>query len=586
MIGDRHPPLLVVWALVVVVGLGWGLGGFALVDQDEGRNGEVAREMAASGDYVLPHLNGLPYIDKPVLFFAAAAAVMEVLGPTELAARLTPFLCAMATALLVGLAGARWYGREAGWVAGIAAAVAPLPLAFSRIVILDSMLALLVTAALLAFHAAVEARSAGRRGLTWTLVAWAAIGLGVLTKGPVALAVPLMVAAPYALWRRASWAVWNPLGPLLMAAIVAPWVWFMEDRLSGYLRYVAITETWQRVSSDELQRTQPWWYFLVIAGAGFFPWWPMILGRRRLDRGRDPRRVYTLLWLIVPLVFFSLSRSKLPQYILPLMPAVALLLASRWARGASPPRRTAAVAAAGWGLFGVAMAVAGAGALDGSRVPQALLEVLPRPAFLMAGICLLSVTGTFAALKTGSRSWPIVMLSLPLVALPIALSPVIATLAEQRSERSLAALIRTELPAETEVVGLESWRPSVSFYLRQPVPILSPDGDELRSNYILRTYDRWVTADGFLRPAPAAVTAAIECDQPSVYLVHSRRPDLQRALEAEGLERIWDGPKLAAFFCDPRARTTEPRGGPGDAPAVSPDAPAQDDPQRGSGPER
>ena len=339
MIGNRHPPLLVAWALIVVAGLGWGLGSYPLMDQDEGRNGEVAREMAQTNDYVLPHLNGLPYIDKPVLSFAAAAAVMEILGPTELAARSVPFLATLATALVVGWFGARWYGREAGWVAGIAAAVAPLPLAFSRIVILDSLLALLVTSALLAFLTAIESRVAGRSDRFYTLVAWAAIGLGVLTKGPVALAVPLMVAAPYALWRRASWAVWNPMGPLLMAAIVAPWVWFMEDRLPGYLKYVAITETWQRVSSDELQRTQPWWYFLVIAGIGFFPWWPLAFGRRRLDGGIDPKRVYCILWLVVPLVFFSLSRSKLPQYILPLMPAVALLLASRWAPGSSLPRR-------------------------------------------------------------------------------------------------------------------------------------------------------------------------------------------------------------------------------------------------------
>jgi 4-amino-4-deoxy-L-arabinose transferase-like glycosyltransferase len=550
MIGDRHPPLLVAWALVVVIGLGWGLGNTALVDQDEGRNAEVAREMAETNDYVLPHLNGLPYIDKPVLFFAAAAAVIEILGPTELAARLVPFLCAMATALLVGWCGARWYGRRAGWVAGIAAAVAPLPLAFSRIVILDSLLALLVTSALLAFHTAIEARVARRPGRMWTLIAWAAIGFGVLTKGPVALAVPLLVAAPYALWRRASWAVWNPLGPLLMAAIIAPWVWFMEDRLPGYLRYVAITETWQRVSSDELQRTQPWWYFLVIAGVGFFPWWPLALGRRRLDGGTDPRRVYSFLWLLVPLVFFSLSRSKLPQYILPLMPAVALLLASRWARDSSLPRRTAMISVAGWGIFGIALAATGAGVLGGIHGSPALLEVLPRSAFLMAGICLASVIGALAALGTGRGSWLIAMLSLPLVAIPVVLYPVIAVITEQRSERALAALIRTELPAETEVLGLRGWRPSISFYLQRPIPIFSPDGNELRSNYILRTYDRWVTADGPLRPAASLTPWAIRCDQPTVFLVHAQLTGLQQTLDLAGMEQIWVGPKLHAYYCD------------------------------------
>ena len=248
------------------------------------------------------------------------------------------------------------------------------------------------------------------------------------------------------LWRRALWAVWNPLGPLLMAAIVAPWVWFMEDRLPGYLEYVAVTETWQRISSDELQRTQPWWYFLVMAGVGFLPWWPMALGRRRLDGGIDPRRAFSFLWLIIPLVFFSLSRSKLPQYILPLMPAVALLLASRWVPGSRLPRQAALISLAGWGIFGIAMVVVGAGALDGSRASPALLAVLPLPAFLMAGICLVSVVGALAALKAGHGSWLIATLSLPIVVIPAVLFPVISVIAEQRSERALVEMIRTELP--------------------------------------------------------------------------------------------------------------------------------------------
>jgi len=567
MIGDRHPPLLVAWALVVVVGLGWGLGSYPLMDQDEGRNGEVAREMAQSNDYVLPHLNGLPYIDKPVLSFAAAAAVMELLGPTELAARSVPFLSTLATAILVGWFGGRWYGREAGWVAGIAAAAAPLPLAFSRIVILDSLLALFVTSALLSFYTAIEARASGRGERIYTLMAWAAIGFGVLTKGPVALAVPLMVAAPYALWRRASWAVWNPLGPLLMAAIIAPWVWFMEARLPGYLKYVAITETWQRISSDELQRTQPWWYFLVIAGVGFLPWWPLAFGRRRLDGGVDAKRVFCLLWLVVPLIFFSLSRSKLPQYILPLMPAVALLLASRWPPGSSLPRRTAMISLAAWSLLGLATAAAWSGALQASRVPPELQNVLPAPALLITTLCLVSIIGSIVALRRQNGPWLIVALSLPLVALPVVLSPAISVLAELRSERALVTMIQTELPVETEVLGLKSWRPSVSFYLQRPVPILSADGDELRSNYILRTYSEWVDADGLLRPPPAGLSGLDRCAQPAVYLVHARRPEIQETLDRAGLEKIWTGPKLHAYFCDPQGRSGDAVEGP----AVAPD---------------
>ena len=450
---------------------------------------------------------------------------------------------------------------------GIAAAVAPLPLAFSRIVILDSLLALLVTSALLAFHTAIEARVAGRPDRLYTLIAWAAIGFGVLTKGPVALAVPLMVATPYALWRRASWAVWNPLGPLLMAAIIAPWVWFMEDRLPGYLEYVAITETWQRVSSDELQRTQPWWYFLVIAGVGFFPWWPLALGRRRLDGGIDARRVFGFLWLLVPLVFFSLSRSKLPQYILPLMPAVALLLASRWAPGSSLPRRSTMVSLAGWSLLGLAMAAAGVGALDESRVPPELLNALPAPAFLMAGLCLVSVIGSTLALRRQNGPGLVAALSLPLVALPVVFLP--GHFGPRRPP--LGARPGEDDPDRTSGRDRGAGVAELaSFGLVLPAKTgADPERRRGRTSKQLHP-PNLQRVDRRRRRSPARAGRSRpdfdQCAQPTVYLVHARRPEIQRTLDRAGLEKIWTGPKLHAYFCDPQGRWIDSVEGPAVAP--------------------
>lgn len=549
MISDHHPPILVAWAVVVIIAAVWGIGSHPLMDQDEGRNGEVAREMAATNDCLLPHLNGLPYIDKPLLWFAATAAVMEILGPTELAARSISFICWFVTALLVGIAAGRRFGREPGWVAGIAAASAPLPLAFARIAILDSMLALFVTCSLLAFHAAVEARAGGRRSTGLSAIAWAAIGLGILTKGPVALAIPLLVAAPYAAWRRASWAVWNPLGPLLAAAIAAPWVWYMEARLPGYLEYVAVTETWSRVSSDALRRTEPWWYFLVMGGAGFFPWWFFAIGHRRATDSRRPDRVFAALWLLLPLVLFSLSRSKLPQYILPLMPAVALLVASRWNPRDRPPRLAVTAAVTGTALFGAAMAAAAAGALERAGIHPELAAVMTVPAAIMSVVSLAAAWMAVVSLRRRRGAWLCIALTLPAAALPVVLHPVISALSELRSERALVGFIRSELPAETEVIGYRAWRPSVSFYLRRTVPILSSDGAELRSNYILHTSQRWLDPSGPLRPMPANDEAVFRCEQPRVFLVHSRQAQIQDAMRDAGLEEIWAGPKLYAYFC-------------------------------------
>ena len=194
----RSTNWLGLWAVVTVLVLSVGIGSFGLIEPDEGRNAEVAREMAETNNYVLPHLNGLPYLDKPVIFFAAAALMIEILGPCEMAVRLAPFLFAMATALLVGWFANRLFGRQQAYVAIVATATAPLAIALSRTVIMDSALSFFVVLALISFHRAIEERRAARETvgrsrswIGWTVLAWAAMALGVLTKGPVALAVPL-----------------------------------------------------------------------------------------------------------------------------------------------------------------------------------------------------------------------------------------------------------------------------------------------------------------------------------------------------------------------------------------------------------
>src|SRR5260370_26517955 len=140
--------------------------------------------MALDNDYLLPHLDGLPYLDKPIVYFAVAAAAMDLLGPTETAARLPALLATLATiAVVVWFARRRW-GPAAGWLAGLALATMPMVLAYARVAIFDSTLSLCTTTAILAF---TEERP---------VLAWAAIGVGALTKGPIAVAIPLGAMPP------------------------------------------------------------------------------------------------------------------------------------------------------------------------------------------------------------------------------------------------------------------------------------------------------------------------------------------------------------------------------------------------------
>ena len=173
--GDFSTSGLVVWLLVVVMAAGYGLGSYGLIEPDEGRNAEVGREMAATNNYVLPHLNGLPYLDKPVLFFTGVAASIEVFGANEFAARLTALLFGLATAALAGWFACRIWGRDAMLVTATATATAPLALGLSRTVIMDTTLSFFVVLALVSFFFAIEGRSRARvePPFQWPWLVWA-----------------------------------------------------------------------------------------------------------------------------------------------------------------------------------------------------------------------------------------------------------------------------------------------------------------------------------------------------------------------------------------------------------------------------
>ncbi|MFV2074071.1 MAG: phospholipid carrier-dependent glycosyltransferase, partial [Thermoanaerobaculales bacterium] len=490
---DRRPVWLVLWILVAVAAMLAGLGSDPLANPDEARNAEVAREMAAGNDYWLPQLNGLPYADKPVLFFAAAAAVMEILGPTELAARTAPLLFALATAALVGWFGRRLYGPTGGWIAAFATLSAPLAFAFARIVIMDSALSFFITAALVFFSIAIETRRAAtgrdavagrlKASFRWTLLAWVAIALGVLTKGPVAILFPLLVAAPFAAWRHASRAVWHPVAPLVLLIVVGPWVWVVSQRLPDFLHYVVVTETWRRISSDELRRSQPFWYYLPVMLAGTFPWWipatAGIIRRPRLPAGdpaADPHRVFLVLWALAPVAVLSLSTSKMPQYVLPVVPAVALLAAGAWA-GRRDLRPAGAMAAVLIGaLAGLALVIAAfAVNPEAHRMPPAMVRAWP------GSLAALGMTGLIAAglatlliVRRRQRDLLAVALSLPVLMLSVVGRPLVGAYMERRSSRPFVEALAPHVNDGVELLGVASYCPALSFYLGRTMPVASP----------------------------------------------------------------------------------------------------------------
>lgn len=520
-------------AALALTGLVWDLGGYALLEPDEGRNAEVMRELAREGPAWLPRLNDLPYVDKPIVHFAAGAAALRLLGTTELAVRLPSLLFTLGTLAIVWAFARRLLGPAGGWHAAILTAASPFTIAYARTVIFDATLTFFVTGAIAAFALGVRAAEDDRPASRWSLLGWAALALGLLTKGPVALAVPLLVALPFAAWRRRPGVVLDAAGMLLLLAIVLPWLFAMSTVVPDFVRYVLLVETAQRVGTDVLGRSEPWWYFVPIVAGAALPWTLVLaaalpdgvraLRSRRLDRWV----VLAVLWIALPLLLFSLSRSKRPQYVLPLVPPIALLVAWWWERrGAYTGARVgAALVALGAALVLLAPAIAGW--VDAR--PEVAVRIAPTARWLGAVTSL----GGLAALVLGPRAaWTLPALVLPVAAIPVIAMPLMDAIGRDRSSRDVARALAPVMTARTEIVAVGAYPLSLPFYLDRTLTLVTVDGRELTSNYVVRSHERLRRESAGLRPPGWWEEALADCGRPRLFVVPVDSAAVARQLAA------------------------------------------------------
>jgi 4-amino-4-deoxy-L-arabinose transferase-like glycosyltransferase len=330
---------LLLLALIFGFLLAWRLGSAPLANPDEGRYAEVPREMVASGDWVTPRLDGVPYFEKPPLVYWLVAACEKVLGPSEWSVRLAPALFALGGIFATYGAARRIYGREAGFWSAVVLGTSLLYLGLGRLVLLDTPLSVLMSATLFCFVLGVrEAPGARRRWLFYGLYATAA--LATLTKG---LEGFLVTGAVMFLWLvlcgqwRSLQPLYLPTGIALFLAVAAPWFLLVARRNPGWAHFFFVYEHWQRFTDKQGHgRYQPFWFFIPIVLGGLFPWtgflWASVreaLAGGWASRQKNAEAWFFALWAAFILLFFSASQSKLPTYILPLFPPLAVLI-GRW----------------------------------------------------------------------------------------------------------------------------------------------------------------------------------------------------------------------------------------------------------------
>ena len=311
-----------------------------LVNPDEGRYAEIPREMVASGDWITPRLNDIKYFEKPALQYWATAAAYTLFGEHQWTARLWSALTGFLGVLMVFFAGRRLFGAEAGWYAALVLGSSLLWVLIGHINTLDMGLSFLLSAAVCAFCLAQADASDARARRRWMLIAWAALALAVLSKGLIGLVLPGAALALYILIER-DWRLAHRLhlapGLSLFFLITVPWFVAVSLANPEFARFFFIHEHFERFLTKEHGRYHPPYYFIPILLAGMLPWTLTLLDALARAWKRQPEKDFQaqrflLLWAAVVFVFFSASGSKLPSYILPMFPALALLTGLRLAQ--------------------------------------------------------------------------------------------------------------------------------------------------------------------------------------------------------------------------------------------------------------
>lgn len=450
---------------------------YPLIEPDEARYAEIPREMAASGDWVTPRLDGLQYFEKPPLQYWATAALYKVFGVREWTARTWPlglaFLCLPLTFVWVR----RRHGAAAGFAALSLLAASPFFTIMGHLNLLDAGLTFWLTATVFAFAFAQDSPAGSKAERNSMLVAWIAAALAVLSKGIVVPVLAGLTLIGYSLIYR-DWRPWRRLhllaGLPLFLLIAVPWFIAVSVRNPGFARFFFLHEHFERFLTTVHRHGEPWWFFLPIAALATLPWLATLPGALQRAARASPAESgfhssgFLLVYCGVVLGFFSLSQSKLAPYILPMMPPLAALAGIHIGASGSPLRRAGWIAAAG-----VTLTAAG-------LVVYALHRYDAAPPSLLLWVSLALLAAMIAALNITPRAAP------PRNALWLAAGSILAwqclmvahgTPPLERSARSLVAAVRPQIIPHTVLYHVGQYRQSVPVYLQRTVTLVGYQGE-------------------------------------------------------------------------------------------------------------
>jgi len=334
-----YPTLLAAFVLCILLPLCF----HGLWIPDETRNAQITQSMLQSGDWVSPHLLGLRYFEKPTGGYWLIAASQAVFGENLFGVRFASALVTAFSTLLVLLVARRlWNDPRRTWAAGLLYASFGLIAGQAGYSNLDPQFSLWVNLSLASLWFAFDAATTRGRLAAWCLLG-AACAMGFMTKGFLALLLPVIVALPYALMNKRFGELlrYGPLAVLVAVLVSLPWALMIHAREPDFWNFFFWHEHIRRFAGEDAQHSRPFWFFVPLLFASALPWAVLVIPalRKGFSRLRDPKLGFLLLWFVMPFLFFSLAKGKLPTYIMPCFAPLALLMADSLAEALQQGRQ-------------------------------------------------------------------------------------------------------------------------------------------------------------------------------------------------------------------------------------------------------